>query len=418
MSRLAVLAGAFGAAACATTAAPVAPAKPAGSAAESVGYFGIDLYRALASDEAGDLLISPVSISAAFALAYAGARGETAEEIAAALHYPGADDFHAEMGAFLNDLEVDEESRIVALANAVWFDQRSVIEESYDRLVNLRYKAKRRRGDFRGAPNEERIVINKWVEGETRGRIADLIPEDLITRETRAVLVNALYVKARWYEAFYASATKEGPFKLSRNSSIKTPYMHRIGEYQRLKGPGFEALKMPLEKGGQSLIIFRPDHADGLQTFEARLTGPALAGWVSALAASPFTLSDLKAPKTRIAPADSYRLKAALQSLGVEHAFTEAADFSAMAIPAKQTDDGGRGVEIGEVVHKTFFEMDETGVEAAAATAIIELAVSGARVNKAPTPKPFYADRPFFFALIDERAKAPLFLGRLVDPRE
>jgi serine protease inhibitor len=48
--------------------------------------FSVDLYRQLAADGTGDIAFSPVSISAAFSLVWAGARGKTAEELQRVLH--------------------------------------------------------------------------------------------------------------------------------------------------------------------------------------------------------------------------------------------------------------------------------------------------------------------------------------------
>ena len=62
------------------------PPPPANSAvAKSIDQFGVDLYRALPANE--NVFFSPASISTAFAMAYAGARGETAQQIAHVLHF-------------------------------------------------------------------------------------------------------------------------------------------------------------------------------------------------------------------------------------------------------------------------------------------------------------------------------------------
>jgi serine protease inhibitor len=113
MKRMIAAAAVMVAAGCATGSqqSASAPSGPAPSLAASFGYFGADLYRQLSSDEKDDLLISPASISAAFALAHAGARGDTAAEIRALLRYPESEDLHLEMGAFFDAIEIDEDER-------------------------------------------------------------------------------------------------------------------------------------------------------------------------------------------------------------------------------------------------------------------------------------------------------------------
>jgi serpin B len=298
----------------------------------------------------------------------------------------------------------------------VWFDRLSVVEEPYLNLIRSIYGAEPRRADFRNEPKKERIAINAWVEEETRDRIVDLIPANGIGEGTRTVLVNALYLKARWATEFGEAETAPAPFKMPGAAAVKTQFLRRAGHYQRHKEPSFEALRVPLKGDEHSVVIFRPDRIGGLANFESRLTGPALMDWLAKLRKAPVAFTDLKLPKVRIAPSQSYKLIPRLAALGMSTALSDDADFSGMAVPERQIHDRGQGVKISEVYHNTFFEMNESGVEAAAATAIVEVIITGAVRRDAP--KPFYADRPFFFALVDDRTGAPLFLGRLVDPRD
>jgi hypothetical protein len=66
---------------------------------------------------------------------------------------------------------------------------------------------------------------------------------------------------------------------------------------------------------------------------------------------------------------------------------------------------------IGDVIHKAMIGLDEKGVEAAAATAVSMVGL-GIPSDK----KVFHADRPFFFAIIDEPTQSVLFVGHVVDP--
>jgi serpin B len=70
--------------------APVAPPDaPAADKAEAVRgnhAFAVELYGKLRRRE-GNLCLSPASLSTALALTYAGARGETADQMAEALHF-------------------------------------------------------------------------------------------------------------------------------------------------------------------------------------------------------------------------------------------------------------------------------------------------------------------------------------------
>ncbi|PYJ86406.1 MAG: hypothetical protein DME22_05360 [Verrucomicrobia bacterium] len=59
--------------------------------------------------------------------------------------------------------------------------------------------------DFISNPSGAAKSINDWVEDQTRQRIRNLIPAGALTKLTRLVLVNAIYLKAPWAEPFQTS---------------------------------------------------------------------------------------------------------------------------------------------------------------------------------------------------------------------
>ena len=95
-----------------------------------------------------------------------------------------------------------------------------------------------------------------------------------------------------------------------------------------------------------------------------------------------------------------------LQRLGVQLAFTDGADFSAMT---RQ-----ESLLISEVIQEAFIAVDEQGTEAAAATAVVMAATSA----EAEPPPTLDVDRPFLYAIRDRQSQAVLFIGRVLDPRE
>lgn len=67
--------------------------------------FALAMYDELRKQEQGNVFFSPFSISAALAMAYAGAKGETAAQMREVLHLQVADDaYHEAFGALLADL--------------------------------------------------------------------------------------------------------------------------------------------------------------------------------------------------------------------------------------------------------------------------------------------------------------------------
>ncbi len=95
-----------------------------------------------------------------------------------------------------------------------------------------------------------------------------------------------------------------------------------------------------------------------------------------------------------------------LQSLGLNLPFQEGqADFSGI--------DGTHDLYISAVLHQANITLDETGTEAAAATALL-MEVGAAP----PADEPFIlmVDRPYVYVIYDHETGAILFVGRVTDP--
>ena len=392
--------------------APQSAATGVAGASAPSNSFGIDLYTEVAPGEAGNILLSPASVSAAFVLAYAGAKGATADEIAEVFGFGEGAAFHQEEGARQRSLAIDADGRRVALANALWFDRKTVLERDFLDLVSKAYGAGAERADFRGAPSAARAEINQWAEARTDGRIKDLLSADDVTGATRLMLVNAIYLKADWAHEFSPEYTATNEFRLANGARVEVPFMRQIEFFSRLSKPGFEAILLPYVGGELSMAIFAPKGPGGIKAFEKRLTPAALAGWLQGLDDADTTSTDLMLPKARIEA--RYDLQGTMAALGLAEAFSDDADFSGMVVPEKQAADGGRGVKLGKVVHKTVLEMNEHGTEAAATTALEAVIVSGSRIA---APKPFRVDHPFFLVIRHEAGGAPVFIGRVMDPR-
>jgi serpin B len=77
--------------------------------------------------------------------------------------------------------------------------------------------------------------------------------------------------------------------------------------------------------------------------------------------------------------------------------------------------DGNCDLYISDVIHKAFISVDETGTEAAAATAVI---VGVSAVPMPEEPVIMTIDRPFIFLIRDIQTGTILFLGRVMDPAQ
>jgi serpin B len=367
--------------------------------------FAFDLYARLRARD-GNVFFSAYSVSNALAMTYAGARGPTATQMAAALRFPTTGDpLHrafAKVNGEVNDTSSKGGAELL-VANALWTQTGLATAPAFQATVKNLYRAALTPLDFVGAPEKSRSTINGWVEQQTRDRIKDLIPEGQIDRDTRMILTNAIYFKGKWKYAFPEVATRSDQFTLSTGKTIgDVPLMRQQRTFPYLDGGSFQALELPYGTGEQSMIVLLPRKTDGLAELEKTLTAARLTDWLARLKAQDV---DVALPRFKITAA--FQLQDVLSDLGMPLAFSPGkADFSGIST--------GEPLALSAVIHKAFVDVNEKGTEAAAATAPIMHTVS-ARIPQ-PMPVLFRADHPFFFVIRDNGTGSLLFAGRLVDP--
>lgn len=399
----------------AQTPAPIAPAAPSAdatadeqrTAAGSLNELGLDLYGRLRA-RAGNLAIAPASIALAFGMTEAGARGETLAEMRRVLHSTLAPARQAvALGALSrrwNGPLGDEVT--VRSANRLFGHTAYTFDAGFVARSGALFAAPLERVDF-AQSEPAREHINGWVATQTNDRIRDLLPSGAIDRNTRLVLTNAMYLRAAWQTPFVAAATRDEPFYANGTTEVPVPTMHATGSYAHAQLAGYQAVEL-LYRGGQlSMVLLVPDARDGLARLEGQLSAAQLGRTFDALAPAQVRLS---IPRVRVA-GGSLALRATLEALGMRAPFDAArADFTGIAAPRDPAD----RLRISEAFHKVFVDVNETGTEAAAATAVVMGRGGAMRVSE---PRVLTVDRPYLFVVRDRANGAVLFLGRVVDPR-
>ena len=368
--------------------------------------FALKLYREL-NDGSGNLFFSPYSISTAMAMTWGGARGETASQMAGALEFTlkpdkeggplGRERLHAAFGELQRSLRAagGKGGVEMSIANALWPQNKYPFLKSYLDQIKEEYGSAGRPLDY-GSPEEARGVINRWVEGETRQKIKNLLPEGSIDSMTRMVLTNAIYFKGNWVTQFKVKSTRELPFRLAAGKSAKTPMMFQKGNFGFFQDEEVQVLEMPYKGEKVSMVALLPRKVDGLAALEKNLSAGKLSGWLGKLRRVKV---DTLFPKFKMT--SRFDLSGKLQNLGMKKAFRDA-DFSGM--------DGTRNLYLSAVFHKAFVEVNEEGTEAAAATgAVVRLR----SIRRGPS---FRADHPFLFLIRDKATGSILFLGRYAKP--
>lgn len=363
--------------------------------------FALSLYVQLGSQKE-NLFFSPLSLSTALAMTYAGARGQTAAQMAAVLRFPkDQKDLHSAFAALNKSLQADSETKGYQLhvANALWGQKGYGFRQDFLSMLKTSYGAGLNEVDFQTATEAARRTINAWVEQQTKDKIKDLIPPRAVNALTRLVLTNAIYFKGDWLHPFTKPLTKDEEFRVSATKQVTVPMMNQTGFFNYFAGDGFQALELPYVGEKLSMLAFLPKEVDGLAEFEKSLTARNLTQWLPQLHRQEVVVT---LPKFTITA--DFMLKDVLATLGMPLAFGDDADFS--GISAEKT------LALSAVIHKAYVDVNEEGTEAAAATgAIVGVTSIG------PPPVIFRADRPFVFLIRDTSSGSILFLGRLVQPQ-
>ncbi|HEY54450.1 MAG TPA: serpin family protein, partial [Caldilineae bacterium] len=327
--------------------------------AKGTNAFALDLYQQL-RHEKGNLFFSPYSISVALAMTYAGARGNTAAQMAQTLHFPQEDErLHEGFAALGRLLDAVQEKGdvLISVANALWPQEGYVFLASYLDLVKRFYGVSITPLDFVNDAEAARVQINARIEEETRGKISDLIPPGMLDSLTTLVLTNAIYFKGNWANQFDKKKTKENPFWLSATKAVDAPMMTQKRSFGYAAIRDLQILELPYVGGDLSMILLLPRSIDGLPALEDALTAENLGKWTRRLRPQEV---EVFLPKFKAT--SSFSLSETLAAMGMKDVFG-AADFSGMT--------GKRDLFISEVLHKAFIEVNEEGSEAAAATAVL-----------------------------------------------
>lgn len=330
----------------------------------------------------------------------AGARGNTAKQLAAVLHVTESDKIHEQFGQLLNQLPYSWDSdNSFHAANLMYSARELKVHREFEALLEKDFRARIMSVDFKKNPESVRKEANKWVSVETKSKIKELLPPGSVTESTVFIILNAIYFKGTWQQRFDERHSKNKPFHLNSRSSVEVEMMFqrearfKVGQSTELKAT---LVEMPYIGETFSMVILVPDEVEGLPFLEGQLTESRLRSALNSLAMKDNV--ELTLPKFKLEYSAS--LSDALSALGAKDLFSDSADLSGIFESGKAS--------VSQVFHKAFVQVDEEGTEAAAATAEIGMGSS------APNDKPVtrvVVDHPFMFLIRKNEGNVILFMG-------
>ena len=374
-------------------------ARPADDAfIGSMSEFFVELFKKGVTDGQNSL-ISPLSVMLALAMTANGADGETLIQMERLL---GGDipieALNEYLYRYVQNIPNTEKSKL-NIANSIWF-------RDDGESLQVQPEFLQRNADYFGAAAfssafDAQTVrdINSWVKTNTDGMIDQILDE---INDELLFLINAVMFDAEWQNVYYAHDIREGEFTNFAGEVEKADFMH--SRESRFLDDGLA-------------VGFVKPYAGGKYSFAALLpnAGISLAEYIESLTGERF-LNTLNNAQQAIVQASmpkfeyeyEIEMKDALRVMGITHAFDEnTADFSQMAT----TELGNGNIYISKVLHKTFISLDELGTKAGAATLV---ATAPGSAPNPEVPKIVRLDRPFVYAIIDNAANLPIFIGTVV----
>jgi serine protease inhibitor len=361
--------------------------------------FGLKLFKTInTSCRDSNIFISPLSVSIALGMALNGANGTTRDEIVTMLNLADLPqkEINESYQQLITLLLSNEEKVLFEIANSIWYDQQRMVPTQEFLGINQQYFfADVLNINFSQADAVD--IINNWISNKTHEKIQNML--DYIPPDVVLYLINALYFYGQWLYTFDKDKTEENDFYLLNGSKVRCPLMSQKSEYLYYANDVMQMIDLKYANLDYSMTVVLPTSETDVNSMIDALSTDSWNSWIDHLYQDSVTVN---MPKFKT---EYYRLlNNDLKVLGMQEAFTPAADFSGIT--------PGGGLWISRVIHKAVIEVNEEGSEAAAAT-IIEF-----RESVVPQFQEIYLNRPFMFIIREHKTNTILFIGKIVNPIE
>lgn len=346
------------------------------------------LWQYMPDDE--NFLYSPLSLELALAMAANGAEGETQQQLVSLLPLSSLEEYNAYAKRLMDTYSGGKEVTL-ELANSIWLNTShpsgAVFQNGYRQVIADAFYGTAR--EF--TPQTAVAETGRWVSEKTHGKIRGILTQDLVEQpDFLACLINALYLKGQWASQFAQPLTRDGTFTSRGGTADTVPFMEQTGQFGYYEDADAQMVRLPYRDGKTAMYVALP-------------AGGGMLDWEAYIEKMQPERVHIRMPKFRIETSRS--LKGPLADLGAARAFDEdTAQFDAMFVLPD-----GWNAYIMDVLQKTYIEVDETGTEAAAVTAVAS--GGGSAPVPAPEIKEFCADRPFVFFIRDDETGQLLFIG-------
>ncbi|MCF0065448.1 serpin family protein [Dyadobacter chenwenxiniae] len=375
---------------------PVYPVQIPARISAGTNEFAFNFLHTLQQTEAPEenLFVSPLSLHMALGMLLNGAEQETADEILKALEMEGVSlvDLNNAYKTLINDLPVADSKVKLGLANSLWYRSDFAVKPDFQSVLKNSFNAEATGLPFDNAAKDK---INQWASDKTNGKIKKVIEE--IKPEHVMFLLNALYFKGDWKYQFDAKNTRDETFKLENGSSKSVKMMYAKSSFKNFSAASYDMVQLPYSNGQFNMTLLVPK---GENTVNKMLADFNSSDWEKLRNGTSESKIEVGLPRFTLEY--SAQLKATLEKMGIQKAFTSAAELGKINPTAD--------LFVDFVKQDTYLGIDEKGTEAAAVTSIGVGATSAG-----PNPR-IICDRPFALIISENTSNTILFMGRIKSP--
>ena len=362
--------------------------KPSSASSQSDGdkvEFALEFFKKTNQtvDYDENVVLSPYSAAVALSMLAEGAEGETRAE------------FDDVLGGCLYAAEDLGSNDVLTVesANSLWISDNFSIRNRYVSLLQKDYDAFVTVQNFADPATVK--AINNWCSENTAGKIGHILDE--LSPNDVMVLINALYFNAPWEKAFDENVTENAVFH-GVVEDKEVPMMYSKATFEYAEYQGCQLIRLPYEGGRYSMVVVLPPYGWGIDQVLPYVNSTVYKGAMGMLSKQEVAF---RMPKYRLET--SFILDKALQRMGIETAYSPAADFKGISVSGP--------LSLGTVKQKCYIDVTEKGTEAAAVTSA-QVRLTAVSPN---TLKRMTVDRPFLFFISDSQTDNILFVGKVVD---
>ncbi len=364
--------------------------------------FAVTMYQQLNGQSKqvdANVFFSPYSLTSAIAMLYAAAEGNTKAQIQKTFYYPSLPILNPNSAALYNQFNKPSPNYKLNTINDLWLQQGSTPNQAYIDTVKRYYGGQVNTLDFKNNTETSRQMINEKIAKHTNQMIPELLSKESTQPSTSAILTNAVYFKADWSSRFWVSG--DMPFHYFNGTSSDVDMMFQNTEFRYSEDEQVQVVELPYKGIELSMLVVLPKSKEPLamQTLIKNLSTTQITDWTKRLKQQDILLN---LPKFKID--EGYPMKAVLTDMGMPSAFGNQAKFNVFADSSP--------IAIDDIHHQAVIDVNEIGTEAAAATGVVAVDISGSM----HPPVAFKADHPFMFMIKDNKTDAILFLGQVNKP--